>query len=127
MLAPVATIQEVPAMLFFLDADAPYARWAARHPNGYVVDVRARARGATQELHRARCPELAAVAAADGAPLVHGHRPRACAADRAELEAWADWEGYALVYCRGCGCEADWLAAQFGAPIAPDPATAGHA
>jgi hypothetical protein len=35
-----------PAMHLFLDADAAYARWAARHPDGYVVAVRAR--GAAQ-------------------------------------------------------------------------------
>jgi hypothetical protein len=115
-------------MLFFLDADAAYARWVARHPDGYVVDVRSRARGAVQALHRARCPDLAPTpAAADGAPTGPRHRPRAGATDRAELEAWADWEGYALVYCRGCGCEAAWRAAQFGSATPPEAAVPGPA
>jgi hypothetical protein len=109
-------------MHFFLDADPEYAAWTACHPDGYVIDVRAPARGSTQTIHRAHCLELATPTALGGTVGLPRRHARACSTDRAELEAWADWAGYGLVYCRDCECEADWLAEYFGAARAVNTA-----
>jgi hypothetical protein len=97
-------------MHFFLAPSHASARWAARHPNGFVVVVRSRPGGAAQCLHDASCVELAAGTVPQAAPPI---RAWACAEDRDELEAWADWEGYSLIYCRTCSAEAN----KFGPPL----------
>jgi hypothetical protein len=91
-------------MHFFLAPSPACAQWATRNPDGFVVVIRSRPRAAAQCLHKASCSELTRGIAPHTAPSV---RAWACAVDRAELEAWADWEGYSLVYCRECGAEAE--------------------
>jgi hypothetical protein len=110
-------------MLFFLVADSAYSHWVARHPNGFVVEVRSRAGAAPQVLHRAQCSELKQLTPTTEDAASPPRHPRACATDRGVLEAWADWEGYSLAYCRVCGTEAAWLAERFGPeqPIATAP------
>ena len=107
-------------MQFFLAPSLAFARWVTHYPTGFVVVVRSRPGGASQCLHEARCVDLLAADVPSAAPPV---RAWACAADRDELEAWADWEGYSLIYCRTCGAEL----AKFGPPLEwPAPAALGR-
>lgn len=106
-------------MHFFLAPSAAFTQWVTHHPDGFVVVVRSRSRGATQCLHDAWCVESRTPFAPCPAPPV---RAWACAPDRDELEAWADWERYGLIYCRTCGAEM----AKYGPPLEwPSPAVPG--
>lgn len=89
-------------MLIILNDDKSYLSWVTHHRQGFVLDGRSSPKLAHLVLHRATCVNIKA-APSKRTHWTTGGRFKACALDRAELEAWANEEtGKSTELCPVC-------------------------
>jgi hypothetical protein len=82
------------AALYFIDDDASYLRWLARHPCGYVANTTRGVSPNYMVLHRATCPSISEYAA-HSAPggFTERQYSKACGETLDDLRRWVRANG----------------------------------
>jgi len=86
-------------MVYFQNEQEEYVSWLERYPVGFVLNLSTGGKHRAM-MHTARCGHLYPPDERLSHTLTS---PKACSADREELEGWGQEYGFTIVPCPSCG------------------------